>query len=645
MLSFFRRALSSWVTLGLLGLVMLAFIITGVTPGPTGSGGGDGSWVARVGGEPVTVAEVSRNAERALEAERAQRPGITMPEFLRAGALEEIIRQMVTGEALESFGEEQGLVASKRMVDGEIASLPAFRGLNGRFDENIYRQALASQNVSEQELRDSIAGSIVQRMLLQPAGAGTRAPVGVARQYAALLLETREGFIGVVPTRAVAAGPAPTAAELQAYYGRDRARYTTPERRVIRYALIDPARVPAPPQPIEAEIQAAYNNNPAYRPSETRTLAQAVFPTQAAANAAAAAARGGRSLAEAANSQGSELVPVEGAQTREVFARFASPEVAATAFAAPQGGIAGPARSPFGFHLVQVTGVQRTGGRPLAAVRGEIVDALLAERRRTALSDYVRGVEDLVGEGATFDEVVRARNLPVQQTPAVTEAGVAPDQPSFRAPPGLAPVLRAGFQLGADDDPAVETVAADSAYALIDVAQVIEAAPPPLQAIRAQVVADFTTERAARQAGRIAQQIAERASRGLALPQAFAQAGVALPRPQPVSGRRADLARLGDQVPPPLLLLFNVAQGRARAQAAPDGAGWFVVQASRITPGNVQSSPGVVEATRAQFARIAGDELAEQFARAAEGAVGVERDAGAVARLKEELSGGQQPGR
>src|SRR3546814_12695861 len=55
----------------------------------------------------------------------------------------------------------------------------------------------------------------------------------VALPYAALLLEKRQGHVGFVPATAVAAGKAPTDAEIATFYSHETARYTVPERREI----------------------------------------------------------------------------------------------------------------------------------------------------------------------------------------------------------------------------------------------------------------------------------------------------------------------------------------------------------------------------------------------------------------------------
>ena len=125
------------------------------------------------------------------------------------------------------------------------------------------------------------------------------------------------------------------------------------------------------------------------------------------------------------------------------------------------------------------------------------------------------------------------------------------------------------------------------------------------------------------------------------LAQAFAASGLKLGVPLRAGGRRADLARTGKQVPPPLALLFSMAPGKTRLLAASGRQGWFVVGLKSVTPGDARSAPGLVEATRGQFGRVFGNEYVQQFANAARRVMDVKADPAAIARLKGQLAGGQ----
>jgi len=149
MLAFFRRALSSWLAVGLLALIMVAFIVTGVgTPGGGLTGGPASDSVATVGGRQIAVQTIADRAENSLRQARQQQPALTMPQFLAAvGGLGPIVEQYIGATVLSTWGKRHGLVASERLIGGEIASIPAFHGPTGQFDQNTMNSVLATPPV------------------------------------------------------------------------------------------------------------------------------------------------------------------------------------------------------------------------------------------------------------------------------------------------------------------------------------------------------------------------------------------------------------------------------------------------------------------------------------------------------------------
>ena len=100
-----------------------------------------------------------------------------------------------------------------------------------------------------------------------------------------------------------------------------------------------------------------------------------------------------------------------------------------------------------------------------------------------------------------------------------------------------------------------------------------------------------------------------------------------------------EISRGGQQVPPPLLALFTLPQGRARILPAPNGQGWFIVHHAQRTPGDASTQPALIATTRTEFTQSASEELAQQFARSIERQVGVERDEAAIQRSRARLIG------
>lgn len=643
MLTFFRRGVMAKLMLAVLFLTLVAMVITGFGTGGSGLGDLGGlraGTVASVGGEKLTSDRLRDETQRQFERLRRDQPELDMASFLGRGAMEEVLDQLVDMTAVSVFGREHGLGVSRQLIDRDIAGVPAFQDVAGRFDDATFRRVLAQERLTEKQLRDDLEGRLMQRQLVLPVAGSAYVPNAIANQYASLLLESRTGIVGAVPSSAMGPGAEPNEAELAAFYRTSRARYTVPERRVLRYALFGPEQVAASSQATDAEIQAAYRQNPAYSARETRGLSQVVLQNEAQARALAQKVAGGTSFAAAAAQAGYGASDIAlGVNSREAFAGKSSPAVAAAVFGAAKGATVGPIRSPFGWHVVRVDDVIVSSAKPLESVRGEIAAQIQQSKATNALGDLASRIENAIGDGSSFDEIVAAQKLAVKETVPVTATGAAPDNPGWQAPPELQPLLEGAFAMEAGEDPAVETVQENQLFALLAVTRTIPAAAPPLAQIRDRVKADLIARRASERARAVATAIVAKINAGTPPAQAFAQAGVKLPAVQTLTATRRDIARQNAQVPPPMAMMFSLPRGKARLLPAPDRRGWFVVYLDKIVPGDASKEPGLAQAVRGQFGQIVGDEYAQQFTAAIRAGLKVKRNDEAVAKVKAELLG------
>ncbi len=642
-----KSKVKSAILFGFLGLALVAMVVTGFGTdgmGGMGSAGGgqQGKTIVQIGDDELTDTEMRQRMSMAFSQASRQNPALTREQFYES-YFGEMLDQLVETRTLTAFAGSIGFVVPQSLVDREIVSSPAFLNVAGQFDDAAFRQFLQSQNLTEAQIRDDIASSLLIRMVTGPVGAGARAPDAVTSQYANLLLETRAGQLGAIPTQLLSAGINPSDQEIANFYQQNQRQFLLPERRVLRFALIGREQLGDAARATDPEIAAYYQENQAqYGPTETRNVQIFTAQDEAAAGRFADSVRGGTSFADAASAAGFAAADINFPnQRREQLASATSPEVAEAAFGAAQGGLVGPTRTPTGFKVVRVETITRNEGRPLEAVRAEIVTAIEQRKLVEALTTRLEQIEDQVIDGASFEEVAREAGLQVQTTPAMTAEGAAPN---FQLPQQLAPLLAEAFQLEPNERPVVATIVPDQQFALVQLANVVAPAAPPLDQIRDEVRTRLIRQTAMERGRGIAEGIVNRINGGMAPDQAYAQAGLALPGREAVTARRFQIAQAGQQVPPPLAILFAIPEGRARAIRAPNGAGWIVIHHQRRTAGNAASDPqgnDVITSMRQQLGEALGAEIQAQFARAVQSVITVERNEELLSALRAALLAGQ----
>ncbi|MBK9588585.1 MAG: SurA N-terminal domain-containing protein [Sphingomonadales bacterium] len=380
MISFFRRALSSWVVLGsLLALIMIAFIVTGVgTLSGLDNLSGGGSNLAKVGGSTISstdaAARVSGTARRRPSAKSEL---LEIGTFVCSGGVDEVVDQMVNGRASEQFGLKYGITTvSSRLVDGEIAAIPAFLGPSAWLDRNTFLGVLAQRKLNERIVREDLARDKMTNALILPAAGVARVPVGLVTPTAALLLEPRTGQIGLVLTAAIVSGAASVRRRiLQKFYQRQLIPlHRAGNVRIIPDAPSDRSRFEGKASATEAEIaQACYKAAVPvqYAAMKPGSLLWSVRPTQAVAAQIAVHVCSGIALSAAGKGVGSGSHNSGRAGPVGLCGiGCVSPLLPRRHLVAAKGAILDPQKSPLGWLVVQVDAINRTGGyRSLMSVR------------------------------------------------------------------------------------------------------------------------------------------------------------------------------------------------------------------------------------------------------------------------------------
>ena len=645
MISFFRRFFQSKIGLpiflGFLALMALAFAASDISGTSTFGGVANTDRMAVVGGEAIPISDLTVAANTALDQVRQQNPTLTMPEFVEQGGFDEVINQLIDRFAVGEYGRKYGLRAGDNLVNSEILKIPAFQGLTGSFDEQTYLAALRSRGLTDALFRRDLADGLIEQQLLRSAVAAPQLPEKVARQYAALVLEKRKGEIALIPSSVFAPAGDPTEPQLTAWYKDNRAQFTRPERRTLRFAVFgsDSLKVNATPTP--AEIATRYKRDAAqYQAREKRTVSSFVVPTQDAAKALAARIRGGASLEAVAREAGFSASQSE-AREREAMASATSFAFAEAAFKAAQGGVVEPAQGTLGWYVARVDNIERIPARSLEQATPEITEALAKEKRAAAIADRTSEIEAEIDGGTAFAEVAKAYGLTVETTPSLLADGRVFGQPQAQIVPQLAPILPTAFQME-ESEPQLAEVVPGEEFVIFEVARVEEASAPPLAEVREAAAAGWKRSQGAALAKQAADRIMAKVRGGTPLAQAMAAENKpGFEREAIDLERRQLLASQQGRIPPPLVLMFSMAEGTVKTLEGPRGLGWYVVALDDISTLPLESEPQLVTQTRQQLGQALSDEYRQQATVAMRKELGVTRNDPAIAAVRKQLVGEQ----
>lgn len=641
MLSFFRRFTKSryglLVVFAFLGIILLAFGLGDITGlRNTGGNGMGGATVAKVGKVEITDREIRDRIDRFLRDLQAQGQTLTVADFIKANQLDALIDDLVNSTALEEFGRQSGMNVSKKLIDTDIANAPIFLDqVSGKFDKALFDRWLAEKRVSmatlyAEQYRARYAQWLVNRFTL-----GGQLPDGVVLPYASLALERRTGTVGFVQRNAMDAGPEPDDKVLTGFYTAHKNLYMVPERRIARYALVKPDSVGTPTAATDAEIADAYKKaGTRFAATEKRTVRQLVLPDQATANRVAGEVKGGKSIVDAAKQAGLEPANFD-AVDKPALVKQSSQAIADAAFAAAQGGVVGPVRSPLGWAVLKVEKVENIAAKSLEQARAELAKEIGERKGVQALIDRRQAIDDGIGAGKTFAELVRDLKLTATSSPALARGGTDPLNPAAKPDAAIAPIAQAGFGMEAvGDEPVLVPIGQDGSFALVTLEKILPAAPRPFAELRDKVKADYLADYRLKGANKAADAIVALMRKGTPMAEAFRQAGVTQGVVlKPFTVQRAQAAQ--DKA---LQLAFSIPGKTPRKTAAPENSGFYIVYVDAIEAKSAASDPITLAGARSQLGQQVGPEYARQFIRAMRDQVKVTRNEAAIKKMRDDLA-------
>jgi peptidyl-prolyl cis-trans isomerase D len=416
-----------------LALVVLSFIIFYIPDilGLRGSGAdaNSGDTVASVEGRAITSNEFRRTYQAQLQAYRSAYGGNMSEQLLKQlGIEQQILAQMVDEQASLAEARRLGITVSDEEVRQRIFTIPAFQE-NGHFiGEQRYKQLLAMQRpaLKPDEFEDSIRRSLTVEKLRASLTDWLSVPdKELEQEYRRRNDKVKLAVVSFMAdkfrSQVAAADP-----EIAAHFDAHKNDFKIPEKRKIRFLLIDLDALRAKIVVPEADVKRAYDENiEQYSTPEQIRASHILLKTEGKDDAAVKAriedilkqAKGSADFGELAKKYSEDESNAKAGGDLDYFGHGKMvPEFDAVAFTLQPGQISDVVKTQFGYHIIKLTDKKPGTTRPFAELRQQLMDQLAYERAQSQAANLSATLEKQISKPADLDKVAKAQGLTVQES-------------------------------------------------------------------------------------------------------------------------------------------------------------------------------------------------------------------------------------
>ncbi|PYX72714.1 MAG: hypothetical protein DMG72_14280 [Acidobacteria bacterium] len=513
---------------GILLVFCGAMVIT-LIPGGLGSNFGFGApaagVVAKVAGQDVTVLEVQQQAKQLL---RQQFPkggaqvSMMLPFFASRAAEQLIDQKVIVAEA-----DRMGLRATDEelrdeLQHGQLGSVlfPSgnFIGKEG-YEDFVQRNELTVPQFENLE-KDFIRMRKLRNLVTSSASA---TDADIRQEFERRNTKIKFEY-AVLKQDEIRKGIHPTDAELKAFYERNKTTYNNsiPEKRRVKYVLIDTAQVEAQTRVTREELQSYYDQHrDEYRGPEQVKISHILIKTplpgpdvkvdpkgveeaQKKAEDILKQLKSGAKFEELAKkySQDAESAKNGGSLGWIQRGRFPSAAVDKAAFSLPKGAASDVINAGYGFDIIRVDDKQEAHVKTLDEVKDQIEPVLKQQKAARAAEN---AANSLLNQARTegLDKAAASKGMQVVATDFFSKSDSLPgigSAPQFmdavfsegeKSPPDLAPLSQG--------------------YAVFELLGVKPPATPSFEEIRSRVENEFMNEQASVLLAKKSQELSDRA--------------------------------------------------------------------------------------------------------------------------------------
>lgn len=421
-------------------------------------------------GQQDVAAKVDGQAISMQQLDAANREEIARLQSMLGGAVD--IKQLDTPEQkmrtldglirqrlLQLEARREHLAVTDAQVQQAILQIPqiaALRKPDGGFDVQAYRNLIAAQGMTTAQFEAQVREQLILQQVIGGIAGSVIDSQSLAAHFAAARAQQRVVRIAQFKPADYAAQVQVTPAEVDAFYKANTARFQIPEQATIQYVVLSPDALGANVQVTEQQARDYYQAHLAqYTTQEERSASHILItvPADATPQQQEEAKARAEAIAKQVRANPADFAAMARKDSQDpgsadkggdlgYFTQGAMVKPFADAVFGMNkiGDIAGPVKSQFGYHIIELTGIKPGTKQTFDAVKAEIDAQLRKDAVQKNLSAQVETFTNAVFEHPdSFQSVADKLHLPVQTADHITR------QPQPAAPGSASPLSSKTF--------------------------------------------------------------------------------------------------------------------------------------------------------------------------------------------------------
>ena len=415
-------------SLAIVCVAMVIFFIPNFVGDPSGNMAAGGA-VAVVEGREIRGDEFQRTYQAQIQAYRSAYGAQMSDQLLRQlGVEQQILQQMVDERAALAEAERLDVRVSDDEVRQRILAIPSFQD-NGMFiGEQRYRQILSMQRppMTPSEFEEAVRRSLVVEKLRASLTEWLSIPDKELEQEYRRRNDKVKLAVVSFPNDSFRPDVSATDAEITTHFEAHKEDFRIPEKRKVRYLLVDVEAIRSKAVVPAADIERAYNDRiQEYTTPDQVRASHILLKTEGKDEAAVRAqaedvlkkAKAGADFAALAKQYSQDEGSAPNGGDLDYFGRGRMvPEFDAVVFAMEPGQISELVKTSFGFHIIKLAEKKAGSTRPIDEVRPQLQDQLSNERAQTQAATLADSLRTRITKASDLDTVAKEQGFAVQES-------------------------------------------------------------------------------------------------------------------------------------------------------------------------------------------------------------------------------------